>query len=577
MEIPRIFKAKARLIMALPLLSLSLCGHAAYKTGYYDRMDGKSKESLKSAAKACVKEHQQLDYYNLPNNWIYTDIYPERYNGQRRWWEMYSRETLLIGNNQSGTSSFSANKMQREHSVPKSWWKKNGEVEYTPAYTDMWNLYPSEGAANQAKSNYPFAECRAANFDNGCTKVGPPVSGQGGGAGNVFEPADEYKGDFARTIFYMATVYDDLPWVINYMFNSNSPYPTLKQWAIDTMLQWARRDPVSQKEIDRNDGVEGQQGNRNPFIDFPELAEYIWGTRTQETFLISEQGGNVTPPITGDAELTAPVNGEYLDFGQCAVGATMSRALEISGRNLTAPLSLSLSGRDRAMFTLSATSIPASTVNSTSVYRLEVLYTPTSIGDHQAAIALYDGGLSGSVAVNIKAKGCPVPELSPLTAYEATDVTADGYTAHWSVAPETVDYYELRRVRYLPEGEEVDLEECGQTALEVTGRDAAVPESYTVSSVRLGYRSQASNSIIVAADSSVGNLSGETLTYIATWGGRWQLLTGRGSVMVTIYDLNGRIVSSRECADGEYIELPEGIDFGIATAEGMERPVKLMK
>lgn len=105
-------------------------------------------------------------------------------------------------------------------------------------------------------------------YDNGSCKVGAAVTGQGGGSGRVFEPADEYKGDFARSFFYMATVYDDLPWCINYMYVQES-WPTLQNWALNMLLQWARRDPVSQKEIDRNDAVENARETAIPSLTSP--------------------------------------------------------------------------------------------------------------------------------------------------------------------------------------------------------------------------------------------------------------------------------------------------------------------
>lgn len=115
-------------------------------------------------------------------------------------------------------------------------------------------------------------------FDNGVSKIGYPVSGQGGGAQYVYEPADEYKGDFARTYFYMVTCYQNLTWNSTWMLQQND-YPTLNSWAVNLLLQWHRDDPVSQKEVDRNEVVYGYQNNRNPFIDFPDLAEYIWGNK----------------------------------------------------------------------------------------------------------------------------------------------------------------------------------------------------------------------------------------------------------------------------------------------------------
>ena len=275
-------------------LSVALTSVADYREGYYDAMDGKMKAELKMAAKSCVADHKVLEYKDLPNHWIHSDVYPDLYDGKKRWWDMYSDNVYLIEDGQTGKQSFSANRMQREHAVPKSWWKKGDDVEYTPAYSDMWNLYPSDGDANQEKSNYPFAPVNSISFDNGVSKVGAPVEGFGGGCKVVFEPADEYKGDFARAFFYMATVYDDLPWRTGYfpqtMFKTET-WPTLTSWASGMLLEWSRLDPVSEKETMRNDAVETQQGNRNPYIDFPALAEYVWGERTGEVFYIGGQGG----------------------------------------------------------------------------------------------------------------------------------------------------------------------------------------------------------------------------------------------------------------------------------------------
>ena len=200
-------------ILAIMILAGAVTASAEFKSGYYDKMNGKSAGELKNAAKECVLKHQTLVYSDLPNYWQYSDVYPELVNGCKRWWDMYSNAIYLIQPGQSGKSSFSANKMQREHSVPKSWWKLNGSVEYTPAYSDMWNLYPSDGAANQAKLNYPLGLTASASYNNGVTKVGGAQTGYGGGSRYVFEPADEYKGDFARAYMYVATVYDDINWV----------------------------------------------------------------------------------------------------------------------------------------------------------------------------------------------------------------------------------------------------------------------------------------------------------------------------------------------------------------------------
>lgn len=113
--------------------------------------------------------------------------------------------------------------------------------------------------------------------DNGLSKIGPAV--YDGYSGAVFEPGNEYKGDFARTYFYMPTAYEHYAntWATTRPENmmQNNTYPVFKPWALELLLQWDRQDPVSERELTRVEKVYSVQGNRNPFIDNPELIEYI--------------------------------------------------------------------------------------------------------------------------------------------------------------------------------------------------------------------------------------------------------------------------------------------------------------
>lgn len=567
-----------KLYISLLLAACVAVGASAeFKTGYYNRMNGKSGAALKAAAKECVQSHQTLEYYDLPNYWQYSDVYPELVNGCKRWWDMYSDAVYLIQRGQSGKSSFSANKMQREHSVPKSWWKLNGSVEYTPAYSDMWNLYPSDGAANQAKLNYPLGLTASTSFNNGVTKVGGAQTGYGGGSRNVFEPDDEYKGDFARAYMYVATVYDDINWVINYMYKKEA-YPTLVPWAKEMLLQWCRQDPVDQKEIDRNNVVEQYQGNRNPFVDFPELAEYIWGTRTTEVFYVDQQqGSDPTPPITGDPEITAPVNGEALDFGQVAVGRSETRVLQIVGKNLTSPLSVRVTGTDRAMFVPEITKeIPAATINQNQGYLLNVTYTPTAVGLHEAKIVLYDGGLTGSIAVTLKGEALPMPTFTTLTALQPTDVTANSYTAHWNPVAdgEIADYYVLTRTRLVDGNQETETYETGETSYVISDRDPGVAETYYVQYSRLGMLSEPSNEIYVAAGSSVEDLYISAPMQVFAVDGGFMIKLNGDSKPMHVYDVNGtEVMYVASPVDGDIFLLPAGVY--VVTSDGM-RPVKLV-
>ena len=559
-----------RLISTLIML-LSLCATVAADVphNYYTALDGKKKEALKTAAHEVIRPHTVVTYNSLfPTQFPKTDVYPELYNGQKRWWEMYSDNVYYVSRGWSG--------MNREHSFPKSWWGGDNNE----AYTDLFHLYPSESDANMAKSNYPLGEVEDATFDNGVTRVGYAVSGQGGGAGKVFEPADEYKGDFARTYFYVVTAYQDFTWKYTYMAQQGD-YPTLKPWAVDLLLDWHRRDPVSQKEIDRNEAVYKIQGNRNPFIDFAELAEYIWGSRTSETFYIADQGGAITPPITGDPELVSPAENSSLDFGQVAIGSTQTIELLVKGVNLSSALSIRVTGTDRAMFTLQGVKdnqIPASKVNSDEGYRLAIRYAPTMLGKHVAAITLYDGGFAAGKTFNValSAEALEVPQMLPVVATAATDVTDSSYVANWIAPEQTIDYYIVHRTRYLPSGEVVTSEIVAEESyLLIEDRAADVSESYEVQSVRLGYKSELSNTIQVAKTSSVAALDDSYGLRAISVDGGVVVRCDSEVDSLTVYDISGVMIKQISgVASSMMIDLPSGVYFIVAPH--LLRPVKVI-
>ncbi|MDO9152989.1 MAG: endonuclease, partial [Paludibacter sp.] len=188
--------------------------------------------------------------------------------------------------------------LNREHNFPKSWWSAAPET--TVAYSDLHNLYPSDAVANSAKSNFPLGEVGGTpTFSNGVSKVGTNIFA--GYSGTVFEPANEYKGDFARAYMYVVTCYE------NYASNwrslgtssmlINNTYPVFNTYAINLLMKWHRNDPVSDKEKNRNNAVYSFQKNRNPFIDFPVLAEYIWGNLQGAVWNGSELGPDAELPF----------------------------------------------------------------------------------------------------------------------------------------------------------------------------------------------------------------------------------------------------------------------------------------
>lgn len=528
--------AVALMAIVMPVRSIS-----AIPANYYNSINGLADRDLKDALHSLIYNHTEVkSYTSLPEYFRTTDRFP----GTDYWWDMYSDMEVSM------YITFGTY-MNREHCFPKSWW---GGGTSTPAYVDLFHLYPSEAKANQAKSNYPLGEVVTSTFDNGVVKVGYATTGQGGGAQKVFEPNEEYIGDFARTYFYVVTCYQNLTWDSKYMFMlEQNDYPTLKPWAIDLLLKWHRADPVSQKEVNRNEAVYGFQGNRNPFIDHPELVEYIWGNKIGQKY---QDGGS--EPV-GDPELTTPVQDMALDFEQIAIGKSETRQLAFLGHNLSGKLSLAVTGTDKAMFSLDTKTIDASLVNAAGGYFLPVTYKPTSVGTHSARLIISDGGLTGSRGVALMGECLEVPVLTAPVATQASDITETSYVANWQQPSEVVDYYIVTRTRYIngnSSSEEIMAEE---NSLLVEDFEGSVSESYNVRSVRLGYESPVSNEIFVYHAGVEGVEMDSPLGY-AYWPGGLRIVCGDTQYDLEVYDITGRLVMTLpEVHDNDIIELPFGV------------------
>ncbi len=288
------------------LLLVAFLVQAQAPAGYYDAANGKKGAELKTAIFNIIRPHTQLDYYTSSTYFKTTDWRPEGY-----FWDMYSN---------IHRTSFSG--LNREHSLPKSWFGvASGQENSIPMGTDLHNLYPSDATANSAKLNYPIGEVTGTpDFTNGVVKVGPSTSYLPQYSGFVFEPADEYKGDFARDYMYMVTCYEDYStrWqstgTESMMYGGT--YPVFRPNAIELLLKWHRTDTVSTKEINRNNAVYLLQHNRNPFVDHPELVEFIWGkyvgSAWDENGSLPEKDFNLVAypnPITPeDSKFTVKVN-----------------------------------------------------------------------------------------------------------------------------------------------------------------------------------------------------------------------------------------------------------------------------
>lgn len=285
---------------------------------YYESIDGASGKELIDAIQRVAKQGYRTDDFRYDSVWLafkHTDLRPDSYI-----WEIYSDCDFVYEKDRTSntTQTGECKGYNREHAMCQSWFgtaslagKEMSSSKKNSPGSDIFHIYPTAYGMNSRRGNRPYGEVAVAAYTsfNG-TKYGTPksisVSNTIAGAfveastsmsTNVLEPIDEYKGDIARS--YFGTM---VKWAGEWAFNKAEEGRVIFDATIDAdthyapennygltpyglalLLKWHRQDPVSQKEVDRNNGIQLTQGNRNPFIDYPYLAEYIWGERSGQT------------------------------------------------------------------------------------------------------------------------------------------------------------------------------------------------------------------------------------------------------------------------------------------------------
>jgi len=274
---------KFKVLLFTMLLFAYAC--AQIPAGYYDDAQGLQGYELKTALKEIINNQTVLsynslnDYYSQTDKDLYyendnslLDIYSEKPNGPDAYNYGFGE------GDQCGNYNSEADCWNKEHMFPQGFFN-----EQLPMRTDLHQVLPTDGYVNNRRSNYPFGKVGNASWTstNG-SKVGS--SANPGFNGTVFEPIDEFKGDVARILLYFATRYEDQVTSSSWDDPDADPSNPLngtsdqvyEDWQIAIFLQWNEQDPVSQKEIDRNNKVYQIQGNRNPFVDHPEWVNAIW-------------------------------------------------------------------------------------------------------------------------------------------------------------------------------------------------------------------------------------------------------------------------------------------------------------
>ncbi|MFT3980214.1 MAG: endonuclease [Ferruginibacter sp.] len=286
-----------------PFYSTVLTGNATttnsstgIPAGYYDAANSLSCQPLKTALKNITSTSAvSIGYDGLWTAYQYTDLKPS----SNLIWDIYTDDNnpavpetynFVYSTNQCGNYGSEGDCYNREHTMPKSWFN-----DQNPMYSDIFHIMPTDGYVNGMRGNYPYGEVTTASYTSIDNQSKRGTGNNFGYTGIVFQPFAPFRGDVARNTLYMATRYEDQIISQNWAGNSEAGVAMLganeagydanrrrlqifDDWFIKTMYKWHIEDPVSQKEIDRNNAVYYQSGqnNRNPYIDHPEYVALIW-------------------------------------------------------------------------------------------------------------------------------------------------------------------------------------------------------------------------------------------------------------------------------------------------------------
>ena len=452
--------------LVIAVLACSILPLWGVDASYYSSLNNKNGDQLRAALTQLLYNHHiYYDKYDGDasgsENWDFPfDIDPN--TGYV--WDIYTKDCNMPANIGSGQSCCCSG-LNREHLVCQSTFGGSGNKDKVPQYADRHALFMTDARTNQIRNDQPFGEVdktssKATNGNgSSCTNCTDHALGWKGPVKTfanlyestelVYEPGDEYKGDIARAVLYMVVRYAEktycrLPDGAHY-YNSttgdggavasalttendycvtawknagNSTAETIGQlfstslstnyglsaYGKAILLKWHRQDPVSQKEIDRNNGVESVQGNRNPFVDYPCLVEYLWGNNAGQTFSTSTTAGSFQTGLfvvgasdgcscSIDPMISQPFG--TLDFGTTNADIPISEEVTVRGLYLndnTQNLTLTITGQHKDHFSLSTNSIRKT--DAEDGIAITITYAPTAVGTHTATLSISGCGVT---------------------------------------------------------------------------------------------------------------------------------------------------------------------------------------
>lgn len=370
---------------------------------YYKNIDGKSNTNDALRTQLCTiisTGYTSIGYSSLPDQVYAASTDPsDFYNGSSKTMEdIYSSYPYVAGDAKASATTCGEG-WNKEHTVPQSWFNES-----SPMKSDAHHVFPTDIKMNSDRSSYPYGETDAAK---GCEEYGYGRKGASKLSsydGTVYEPGDDYKGDLARVYFYMATRYRTTNFTSgtgNTSFTYTSGVADLTDYMKNLMLKWHRNDPVSEKELKRNNAIYTHQKNRNPFVDYPCLVEYVWGDKAGEAVdlssLVSGYDGVGTDCCANPDDPNITVSATSVTLDKTNNGATSTKTFTITGANLTDGISIAKTGS--AYITVSPTTISAANANSTQT--ITVTYKPKAEGTHTATLTISSTGANNkTVAIS---------------------------------------------------------------------------------------------------------------------------------------------------------------------------------
>ncbi len=366
----------------LPIILISSYISAQAPAGYYNGTAGLTGYALKSKLHDIISEKMVNWHYNdlkvlygqtdldkyydhdASNTQYLLDIYSEIPLGPDTY--EYTVDQMVAGVGMEGQG------YNREHMMPQSTFSTSSSISDYPMYSDLNFIIPVDGFINQRRSNYPYGIGNNTNhyiFSN-TSRISNAAIPNYPYIGRVYEPINEFKGDIARSLLYFAVRYEGKLGSFNTAYTTSvnltpatdqCPLDGTEERAVDLayiamLKQWSTADPVSQREIDRNNAIYTIQKNRNPFIDHPEWIDMIW-SETPDSIapaapgtLVSTQQNAYFVNLNWTAAPDADVLGYriYMNGSTTPVAVTKGTSISIDHLNPSTTYTFTVKAFDKA-------------------------------------------------------------------------------------------------------------------------------------------------------------------------------------------------------------------------------------